>query len=81
MGAMKKRWKIIFLICLISLLLAGCVKRIEITDQSIKCGKMKTGQSYTAPMDGWFVSDEGVAKILKAVEYFKYKWLECEGSK
>jgi hypothetical protein len=60
---------------------AGCatVQKIEITDQTIKAGKMKAGQAYTAPMDGWFISDEGVAKILQAIEYYKYKWQECEG--
>ena len=64
-----------------SLALSGCAHTVEITDQTVKAGKMKTGQAYTAPMDGWFVSEEGVAKILQAIEYYKYKWQECEASK
>jgi len=42
---------------------------------------MLKGQSYTAPMDGWFISDEGVAKMLMAIEYYRYKWQECEEAK
>ncbi len=79
MEMMIKRWKSIFLIFLISLFLIGCAHQVEIINPEVKAGKMLKGQAYTAPMDGWFISDEGVAKMLKAIEYFKYKWMECEG--
>jgi hypothetical protein len=75
---MKNRWKIAFAICLINLFLVGCVHKIEIINPEVKAGKMLKGQSYKAPMDGWFISDEGVAKMLTAIEYFKYMWQECE---
>jgi uncharacterized protein YceK len=78
---MGKRLRTISAICLVSLLIAGCATTIEITDHTIKAGKIKAGQAYTAPMDGWFVSDEGVARILQAIEYYKYKWQECESGK
>jgi hypothetical protein len=81
MEMMRRRLRTIFAICLVSLLIAGCVHTIEITDHQIKAGKIKAGTSYTAPMDGWFVSDEGIAKILQAIEYYKFKWQECEASK
>lgn len=61
--------------------LCACATTVEITDHTVQAGKMKAGQSYTAPMDGWFVSDEGVSKILRAIEYYKFKWQECEAVK
>ena len=81
MAMMKRQCRIILAICLISLLLAGCVKKIEITDQTIKAGKMKAGQAYTAPTEGWFISDEGIYRMLYAIEYYRYKWEECEASR
>ena len=81
MGRMKKHWKSIFAICLISGLLFGCAHTIEITDQTVKAGKMKADQNYKAPMDGWFISNEGVERVLQAIEYYKFKWLECEKGK
>ncbi len=80
MGMMKRLWRSIFLICLISLAL-GCAHTIEITDHTIKAGKMKAGQIYTAPIDGWFISNEGVARLLRAIEYYRFKCQECEASK
>lgn len=77
----KKPWKIIFAICLISILIIGCAHTVEIINPSVKAGKMIEGQTYKAPMDGWFVSNEGIDKMLQAIEYFKYKWLDCESSK
>ena len=56
----------------------GCAHTIEIKDETIKAGKMKAGESYTAPMDGWFISDEGVYMLLHAIEYYRYLWFGCE---
>ncbi len=81
METMRRHWKSIFLICLISLAVEGCAHQIEIIDPQIKAGKMMAGQTYIAPMDGWFISDEGVARLARAIEYFRYRWQECEASK
>jgi len=78
---LRSRLSFLFLTLTLTLALGGCAHTVEITDQTVQAGKMKAGQSYTAPMDGWFVSDEGVAKILQAIEYYKYKWQECEEEK
>ncbi len=64
---------------LFALLIAGCVHQIEIRDDDLKYGKMEAGKTYEAPMDGYFISDEGVQKMLGAIRYFHDKWIECEG--
>ena len=81
METMKRHWRNILTIFLISIVLLGCAHTIEIVDQTVKAGKMKSGTIYTAPMDGWFISEEGVERVFQAIEYYKYKWQECEGRK
>lgn len=78
MGRMKRLFLIILIPCLISITFISCVQRLEIKDQDMKVAKMKAGQNYVAPMNGWFVSDESVEKMLKAIEYYKWMWMECE---
>lgn len=70
--------KKLFLITLIIFLLNGCTQKLEIRDQDLKVAKMKAGQIYEAPLDGWFVSNEGVEKMLKAIEYYRWMWMDCE---
>ncbi len=74
---MKKLWKTTLALFLISLLL-GCAHTVEITDHTIKAGRMKVGSTYIAPVDGWFVSEEGMERLLRAIEYYHFKWLDCE---
>lgn len=81
METMRRRWRGISALFLISVLLIGCAHQVEIIDHTVKAGKMKAGQAYTAPMDGWFISDEGIARILTAIEYYRFKWQECEAAR
>ena len=81
MERMKRLWKITLVTCLVVSLLSGCAQTIKITQTDVKAGKMLSGQSYIAPMDGWFISDEGVLRMLKAIDYYKYLWEECESRK
>ena len=72
--------KIIFVAIFVTLLSAcAATQKIEIVDPQFNAGKMKAGESYIAPMDGWFVSDEGVKRLFEAIKYFQQKWYECEG--
>ncbi len=78
--------KKIMIAILFALLIAGCAHRIEIRDDDLKYGKsetrlyeMEAGKTYEAPMNGYFISDEGVQKILGAIRYFHDKWIGCEG--
>jgi len=73
-----KAIKNIIIVCLIGALLAGCAHQIRIANSDIQAGKMKAGEAYIAPVDGWYVSDKSLTEMLMAMEYFRLQWSKCE---
>jgi hypothetical protein len=81
METMRKSLKIILTVFLVSILLAGCAAKASIDRGTVHVVKMPAGAPYTPTIEGWFLSDEAVTEALMAIEYYRYKWMECEGSK
>jgi hypothetical protein len=71
----------VLLVALCVFLLLGCAAKVPIQTGNPNVVKMKMGASHTATADGWFVTDEAVAEMLMAVEYYRWKWMECENAK
>jgi len=86
METMRKSLRTILAICLISLLVACATTASQLgqpshQEDSSKVVKVKTGETFKAPADGWFITDEAAANMLRAIEYYKYRWMECEEAK
>ncbi len=69
--------KLCMIVLMVSLLVISCAHNIELKG-SVKAGEMIGGQTYKAPMDGWFISDEGINRLLEMLNYYMLAWKDCE---
>ena len=51
---------IVWLVCL-----SGCAKRSAVYVEDLSPIPLKAGQTFTAPQDGWFVSNPALAEFLE----------------
>ncbi len=59
------RWKTVLIGCSLFALVA-CSTTIIIKDEGVKVIKVQAGASVVAPVDGWFMSDQAIIKMLDA---------------
>ncbi len=76
MGRIARLWPIILILFLASS--CAVTQEIVIEDRTVAIEKMEAGKAYEAPIDGWFVSDEALGRLISAIEYFRYRYLECK---
>ena len=74
----KKRLIVTSLLVILSLFLVNsCSHQIIIKDEGIKAIKIKAGVSIVAPVDGWFMSNQAVTKMLDAETKCKAELEKC----
>ena len=54
---------IVWLLCL-----SGCAKKPAVYVDELSPIPLSKGQSFTAPQDGWFLTDPAMAELLKNAE-------------
>ena len=71
-----KKCLVVLTLCSL-LLIFSCTKTLIIKDESLITHRLARGDSFTAPVNGWFMSDEAIIKLLNTLEDLKAELEKC----
>jgi len=79
MATMRKTLTIILIISLVSL--CACAPKAIFYNPLELTVKMRAGEPYTPPVDGWYLSNTRLEQLMLSVEKYRGLWEECERDK